>query len=101
MKRLITIQCFALLLVALAGLNPAVAGDSSPGYVMRFADIGQGQIVFTYEDDLWLVPDTGGDARRITSHEGRETGAKFSPDGKRLAFTAGYDGGTDIYVMDA
>lgn len=79
----------------------AAVADSPPGYVMRFADIGHGQIVFTYEDDLWLVSDGGGDARRLTSHPGRETGAKFSPDGTLLAFTGEYDGGTDIYVMDA
>ena len=27
--------------------------------------------------------------------------AKFSPDGAMLAFTGGYDGGDDVYVMDA
>ena len=78
--------------------TPAAA---APGYVMRYADVGAGQIVFTYEDDLWLVPVTGGDAHRITSHPGRETAAKFSPDGSLLAFTGDYDGGGDVYVMDA
>ncbi|MBU8871819.1 MAG: PDZ domain-containing protein [Gemmatimonadales bacterium] len=101
MKRLFIAQLFVLLLISMTGLCLAAAADAPPGYVMRFADIGHGQIVFTYEDDLWLVPDTGGAARRITSHEGREIGAKFSPDGKQLAFTASYDGGTDIYLMDA
>jgi len=99
-KRLSIITLSALILLASSGLSFAADDDSAPGYVMRFADIGHGQIVFTYEDDLWLVPDSGGDAQRITSHQGRETGAKFSPDGKQLAFTASYDGGTDVYVMD-
>ena len=67
---------------------------------MRYADIGGGQIVFTYEDDLWLVPETGGDARRITSHPGTELAAKFNKDGTKLAFTGSYDGGNDVYVMD-
>jgi tricorn protease len=40
-------------------------------------------------------------ARRITRHEGGETFARFSPDGKSIAFTASYDGGSDVYVMDA
>ncbi len=100
MKRLLIVQLLILIIAVQAGLCLAADTNSSVGYVMRFADIGHGQIVFTYEDDLWLVWDTGGVARRITSHEGRETGAKFSPDGTRLAFTANYDGGTDIYVMD-
>jgi len=88
-----------LIMVAFAASSPAVEG--APGYVMRFADIGGDQIVFTYEDDLWLVPVAGGDAHRITSHPGRETAAKFSPDGTMLAFTGEYDGGRDVYVMDA
>ena len=69
-------------------------------HLMRYADVHGGQIVFTYEDDLWLVSTAGGEARRITSHPGVEKWAKFSPDGTRLAFTAGYDGGRDVYVMD-
>lgn len=90
---------FLLAAILMAGTAPAAS--DSPGYVMRYADIGAGKIVFTYEGDLWLVPATGGQAHRITSHPGNEMVAKFSPDGTKLAFTAGYDGGNDVYVMDA
>lgn len=62
-------------------------------------DITTDRVVFTFEDDLWTAPLSGGEARRITVHPGSETGARFSPDGRWLAFTAGYDGGSDIYVM--
>ena len=55
---------------------------------MRYADVGGGRIVFTYEDDLWLVPETGGQARRITSHQGAEQYAKFNSDGSKLALAA-------------
>jgi tricorn protease len=90
-----------LVLPLLITLAAAVASAAdAPGYVMRYADVSADRIVFTYEDDLWLVPVTGGDATRITSHPGRETGAKFSPDGSMLAFTGDYDGGGDVYVMD-
>ncbi|PID81353.1 hypothetical protein CSB20_03535 [bacterium DOLZORAL124_64_63] len=85
--------------VLLAGF--ALADDAAPGYVMRYADISDSGIVFTYEGDLWLVPVTGGEARRITAHEGTELAAKFSPDGRWLAFTGSYDGGSDVYVMPA
>ncbi len=70
-------------------------------HLMRYADVHQDTIVFTYEDDLWLVGTDGGDARRITNDPGSERWAKFSPDGKLIAFTAQYDGGHDVYVMDA
>ncbi len=99
MNRLSHLFCLTAFL--LAGLASAADNTASaPGYVMRYADIGGGNIVFTYEGDLWLVPETGGDAVRITSHAGNEIAAKFNADGSRLAFTAGYDGGTDVYVMD-
>ena len=69
-------------------------------HLMRFADVSDKYIVFTYEDDLWLVAIDGGPARRITRSDGREIFAKFSPDGQKLAFTAQYDGGNDVYIMD-
>ena len=69
-------------------------------FLMRYADVSADNIVFTYEDDLWLVPINGGMAKRITRSDGAEVFAKFSPDGSMLAFTANYDGGSDVYVMD-
>ena len=68
-------------------------------HLMRYADVSKDKIVFTYEGDLWLVPITGGTAKRITRSDGSEVFAKFSPDGKMIAFTANYDGGSDVYVM--
>jgi tricorn protease len=52
-----------------------------------------------YAGDLWLASSSGGTARRITSHPGRELFPKFSPDGKWLAFTGQYDGNFNVYVM--
>jgi tricorn protease len=94
-------QNLVSLLLAAVMAAPALAVASAPGYVMRYADVSADQIVFTYEDDLWLVATAGGDARRITSHAGRELAAKFSPDGTMLAFTGDYDGGGDVYVMES
>ncbi|MFQ5412620.1 MAG: hypothetical protein ACE5EC_09985 [Phycisphaerae bacterium] len=82
----------------MAVLTPFAAAES---HLMRYADVHDQEIVFTYEGDLWRVSVSGGDARRITHDAGIERFAKFSPDGNTLAFTANYDGGTDIYVMDA
>ena len=62
-------------------------------------DVSADRVVFTMEDDLWVAPLTGGPAQRITSHPGIESHAKFSPDGKWLAFSANYDGGDDVYIM--
>ncbi len=98
MKRLIPV--LILLVLAVSALPAAAADLASPGYVMRYADVGGGQVVFTYEDDLWTVPVAGGEARRITAHPGAEQFARISPDGRQVAFTGEYDGGVDVYVMD-
>ncbi|MEP7270687.1 MAG: peptidase S41, partial [Acidobacteriota bacterium] len=57
--------------------------------------------MFTYGGDLWLSPVTGGVATRLTAHPGVETFAKFSPDGKWIAFTGQYDGDEQVYVISA
>jgi tricorn protease len=62
-------------------------------------DIHGDNVVFTCEGDLWLGSISTHAARRITSHPGTESYARFSPDGSMIAFTAQYDGGTDVYVM--
>ena len=41
----------------------------------------------------------GGPASRLTAHPGLELFAKFSPDGKRIAFTGQYDGDEQVYVI--
>ena len=65
--------------------------------LLRFPAIHGDRIVFTYAGDLYTVPAKGGIARRLTSHEGFEMFARFSPDGKTLAFTGQYDGNTEVY----
>ncbi len=55
--------------------------------------------MFTAEGDLWSVNVAGGIARRLTSHAGLETRAAISPDGKTIAFSAQYEGPTEVYTM--
>src|SRR5579872_7418540 len=67
--------------------------------LLRFPDIHDNRIVFTYGGDLWMVNASGGTAARLTAHPGVEVFAKFSTDGKWLAFTGQYDGDEQVYVM--
>lgn len=69
--------------------------------LLRFPAIHGEQVVFTFAGDLYTVESKGGVARRLTSHSGFEMFPKFSPDGKSIAFTAQYDGNTEIYRMSA
>ncbi len=69
--------------------------------LLRFPASSGDRIVFTYAGDLYSVAAAGGMARKLTGHEGNEMFARFSPDGRWLAFTAQYDGNTEVYLMPA
>ena len=83
------------LLLSSVGLSAAAT------QFLRRPSLHGDQLVFTSEGDLWLASVNGGPASRVTSDDGLERPAFFSPDGGRIAFSAQYDGGTDVYVMDA
>jgi tricorn protease len=61
--------------------------------------ISKTEIAFSYAGDLWTVPRSGGDARRLTTGIGIETNPYYSPDGNWIAFTGEYDGNTDVFVV--
>ena len=67
--------------------------------LFRYPDVSQSQIVFTYANDLWIVPKEGGTAIKLSSPSGVESYPKFSPNGKSIAFTGNYDGNSDVYVL--
>jgi tricorn protease len=90
-----SILASALLLFVLAA--PAAAQTK----LLRFPDISGDRVVFTYAGDLWTVPASGGTATRLTAHPGLELFAKFSPDGRSIAFTGQYDGDEQVYVIPA
>ena len=67
--------------------------------LFRFPDVSQTQIVFTYANDLWVIPKEGGTAIKLSSPAGVESYPKFSPDGKSIAFSGNYDGNNDAYTI--
>ncbi|HOX27037.1 MAG TPA: PDZ domain-containing protein [Candidatus Krumholzibacteria bacterium] len=103
MNRLRALWPAALLVcaTAFAATPPPAPFAGAPTRLLRLADISAEHIVFTYEGDLWLVDQAGGIPRRLTTGHGAEQDAKFSPDGRQLAFTGQYDGANDVYVMPA
>ncbi len=75
------------------------AGAFAQTKLLRFPDLHGERIVFCHGGDLWSVGTSGGTAQRLTAHSGLELFAKFSPDGKWIAFTGQYDGDEQVYVM--
>ncbi|MBI3663947.1 MAG: PD40 domain-containing protein [Acidobacteria bacterium] len=88
-----TLLGFTLALLLLA---PLVSAQTR---LLRFPDIHGDKVVFAYAGDLWVASTSGGAARRLTAHPGVELFAKFSPDGKWIAFIGQYDGDEQVYVI--
>ena len=92
------LSALVVLFVSLGSPPAAHQEPATVGYYRAPAIHGE-TIVFTAEGDLWTVPVQGGVARRVTSHPGEESRARISPDGSTIAFSASYEGPTELYTM--
>jgi len=90
-----------LIAFTLAGMLLATAATAAETRLLRFPDVHGDRVVFSYGGDLWSAPLAGGTAWRLTAHPGLELFAKFSPDGRWIAFTGQYGGDEQVYVMPA
>lgn len=91
----------AISAIALAAALLSHSPASAQTKLLHFPAIHGDKVAFTYAGDLWTAPASGGSATRLTAHQGIEVFAKFSPDGKWIAFTGQYDGDEQVYVMPA
>ncbi|WP_411817413.1 amidohydrolase family protein [Hyphococcus sp. DH-69] len=57
-------------------------------------------IAFDLLGDIYVLPITGGDAKPIASGIAWEMQPRFSPDGKKIAFTSDRAGGDNIWIMN-
>lgn len=99
MKKLSLFSLFAFMFLCAAVVS--AADKQQEARLLRFPAVGNNTIVFTYAGDLYAVDINGGPAKKLTSDVGYEMFARFSPDGKTIAFTAQYDGNTEVYTMPA
>ena len=90
-------RCLTVAVCALA-LAPEVSGQE-PTRLLRQPTISAAHIAFAHANDIWIVGRDGGAARRVTTFQGQETDPHLSPDGSMLAFSAQYEGNTDVYVV--
>jgi len=93
---------FALLLAVLAAACPLYADpDIHDTRLLTEPAVSARQIAFIYAGDLWTCDMDGGNVKRLTSDVGPESRPAFSPDGKWIAFSAQYEGNTDVYVVSS
>jgi tricorn protease len=98
MKSICKLAATSLFVFFLFSLNAYAPQEAR---VLRFPTISNDQIVFSYAGDIYCVALSGGVARKLTTHEGYESFARFSPDGKSIAFTGEYDGNREVYLIPA
>lgn len=58
------------------------------------------QLVFDLLGDLYLLPIEGGEAKALTHSIAWEMQARFSPDGKQIAYMSDAGGGDNIWLMN-
>jgi len=92
---------FWILVLALVFVLPAMVRgiDTKDTKLLGQPALSQTQIAFFYAGDLWVANIDGSGVRRLTSDEGIESDAVFSPDGELIAFSAEYDGNLDVFVV--
>jgi tricorn protease len=88
--------CALLLCLILSAI-----GTAQGTRLLRHPTVSRDSVAFEYAGDLWIVPRSGGQARRLTSTQGVELDPCFSPDGSQIAYTSTLAGNTDVYVVPA
>ena len=85
------------------GLKPhAISIDVDEGSWMNVDVSPDGRtIAFDLLGDIYTMPIAGGTPTRIAEGLAYEHQPRFSPDGKRIAFTSDRGGGDNIWVMNA
>jgi tricorn protease len=87
----------SLAVLLLGGSSGRADPDIHDTKLLMQPAVSADHIAFVYADDLYVADLDGKNVRRLTSDGGQNP--VFSPDGKTIAFTAGYEGNVDVYTI--
>jgi len=90
---------FFMLITVWASAVSAI--DTKDTLLLSQPAVSAAKIAFVYAGDLWVAEADGKNPRKLTSDLGVETNPVFSPDGRWIAFSAQYEGNTDVYIIPA
>ena len=95
----------SLLVLAALASGPVVSArvDTADTKLLTQPAISASHVAFIYAGDLFVADLAAGGAvanvRRLTTDDGIESNPVFSRDGKAIAFSAQYDGNTDVFTV--
>jgi len=77
--------------------DPQVSPDGSQvAFALTEIDLAGGK----RNTDVWVVPVSGGEPRRLTSSPASDSSARFRPDGRQLGFLSTRDGASQVWALD-
>lgn len=89
------------LLAAVAVMASAAQADPIKRATQPSLSPDGSRLVFSYQNDIWIVNAAGGEARRLTVHPAADSTPRWFPDGQRIAFTSNRFGSGDIFTIRA
>jgi len=74
----------------------AHAANETETRLLRQPAVSKDHLAFVFGGDIWVSDRDGRRPVRVTAHPAPEFAPHFSPDGRWIAFSATYDGNTDV-----
>lgn len=91
---------FCLVVFCLVSVEVPLGAEEGKAWMRYPAISHDGQsIAFSFQGDIWVVPRSGGEARRLTTHAGYERSPVWSPDDQHIAFMADWHGNGDVFLV--
>ena len=99
--RILRLLTVAALLACAASLTSSLDArvDTADTKLLTQPAISAAHVAFIYAGDLFVADTSGNGVQRLTTDDGVESNPVFSPDGRTIAFSAQYDGNTDVFVV--
>ena len=87
------------LVLVLMTVTPVLGVNGTETRLLAQPAVSATHVAFLYAGDMWSARLDGTEIRRLTTSEGPVSNPAFSPDGNLLAFSANYNGNTDVFVV--
>lgn len=101
-KATLIARAICLLILALTISSADAPNDTVLGARFPALSPDGATVAFEYWGDIWTVPaDGSAPARRLTDHLAWDSGPRFSPDGKTIAFNSTRSGNDEIWLVPA